>query len=94
MAALSPQEKLERLKAEKKRIEQRMKREAAKIGADKRKRDNRRKYIAGGALISAIESGDQQARMLLDRLLTDPGDRDLLADLLPGQFADAFSLPE
>lgn len=83
MPILTPQERLEKLKAEKAKIEQRIKKEAGRLSAQKRKRDNRRKYIAGGALLAAIKEGDKEARLLLNRLVTDESDRKELFEFLP-----------
>lgn len=85
MAVTTPQQKLERLKEQRKALDARIRKEAAKAGAEGRKRKNRQKYIAGGIVLAALNENNALASQLLALIKSKASTDDLevLADALP-----------
>lgn len=85
----TPQQKLERLKEQRKALDARIRKEAAKAGAEGRKRKNRQKYIVGGIVLAAVNENNALATQLLELIKAKASEDDLkvLADALPQQEA-------
>lgn len=85
--AITPQEKLEKLKAQREALDARIRKEAAKAGAEGRKRRNRQKYIVGGIVLAAVNENNLLASQLLAliKARASAGDLEVLADALPEQ---------
>lgn len=74
MARKSDKEKLEELRAQKDKIEQRMKAVSARQKERERKADTRRKVILGSLLLDAAEKDERYARVvasLMERITRD-----------------------
>jgi type II secretory pathway component PulJ len=69
------------LERRRQQLDARLARMRAREALADKKRDDRRRFVAGGVLLSALEEGDGSwglvARVLLDRRLTRPSDRAL-----------------
>lgn len=87
--AITPQEKLEKLKAQREALDARIRREAAKAGAEGRKHRNRQKYIVGGIVLAALRDNNLLSTQLLAVIKANASESDLevLADALPKQQA-------
>lgn len=87
MTATAIQQKLEKLKVQRAALDARIRKEAAKAGAEGRKRRNRQKYIVGGIVLAAMNENNALAGQLLalikGKASTD--DLEVLADALPKQ---------
>ena len=81
MARKTPQERIADLERQHAQIKARLNRERAKITAQKRKDDTRRKIIAGAALLAHAEHDNTvkaQLWRILDQNVTRPKDRAML----------------
>lgn len=89
MTATAIQQKLEKLKEQRKALDARIRKEAAKAGAEGRKRKNRQKYIVGGIVLAALHENNALAGQLLALIKSKASNDDLevLADALPQQEA-------
>lgn len=87
MTAITPQQKLEKLKAQRAALDARIRKEAAKAGAEGRKRRNRQKYIVGGIVLAAVNENNALAGQLLALIKSKASadDLEVLADALPKQ---------
>lgn len=85
--AITPQQKLEKLKAQREALDARIRREAAKAGAEGRKHRNRQKYITGGIVLAALQENNILAGQLLTLIKSKASadDLEVLADVLPEQ---------
>lgn len=85
--AITPQQKLEKLKAQRDALDARIRREAAKAGAEGRKRKNRQKYIVGGIVLAALNDNNALAAQMLALIKSKASadDLEVLADALPEQ---------
>jgi len=73
----SPQQKLDELREKEAQLKARIQKEKAKLATDERKRDTRRKIIAGAlALEHAEQNPDSEFATVLHRLLSRHVDRD------------------
>lgn len=83
--AITPQQKLERLKEQRAALDARIRKEAAKAGAEGRKLKNRQKYIVGGIVLAAVNENNALATQLLALIKDKASEDDLqvLADALP-----------
>ena len=84
---MTPQEKLDKLKSQRAALDARIRKEAAKAGAEGRKRRNRQKYIVGGIVLAAMNENNALAAQLLALIKNKASadDLDVLADALPEQ---------
>ena len=89
--AITPQQKLERLKEQRAALDARIRKEAARAGAEGRKRRNRQKYIVGGIVLAALHENNFLASQLLALIKANASESDLevLADVLPAQLEKA-----
>lgn len=80
-------QRLEKLKDQREVLDARIRKEAAKIGAEGRKRKNRQKYIVGGIVLAAVNENNALATQLLALIKANASESDLevLADALPEQ---------
>jgi exonuclease III len=79
-------ERIAKIKAKKEQLAAKLSKLEASEKAVTRKRDMRRKIIVGGALLAAIEKDSLLAsriRSVLGDQVTNPKDREFIADLLP-----------
>ncbi len=85
--AITPQQKLDKLKAQREALDARIRKEAAKAGAEGRKRRNRQKYIVGGIVLAALHDNNSLSTQLLALVKAKASADDLkvLADALPAQ---------
>ena len=77
----TPEERISELEKQRDQINARLQKERAKISAQKRKDDTRRKIIVGAALLTHAEhdtSVKAQLWRILDQHVTHPQDRTLL----------------
>lgn len=95
-APKSPEQKLAELQAKRDRITAQMDREKAKLKSIERKRDTRRKIVAGAIVLTHAELDpefDAQLSRLLAKHVTRPEDRELFSlDPLPNK-SEASSDP-
>ena len=78
-------QKLDKLKAQRAKLDKQIRSEAAKAGAEERKRKSRQKYIVGGAILGSLESLPEADKKLVIDLLaakTSEDDKKALADLI------------
>lgn len=78
-------EKLEKLKAQRDKLDKQIRSEAAKAGAAERKRKARQKYIVGGAILGSLEGLQESDKQLIISLLAakvSDDDKKLLSDLI------------
>lgn len=90
-------QRLEKLKDQREVLDARIRKEAAKVGAEGRKRRNRQKYIVGGIVLAAVNENNALAAQLLALIKAKAGEYDMqvLADALPPPPAAALDyLPE
>lgn len=87
MAETTPQQKLDKLKEQRKALDARIRKEAAKAGAEGRKRKNRQKYIVGGIVLAALNDNNALAGQLLALIKNKASadDLEVLSDALPQQ---------
>ena len=77
----TPEERISELEKQRDQINARLQKERAKVSAQKRKDDTRRKIIVGAALLAHAEHDDTvkvQLWRILDAQVTRPQDRALL----------------
>ena len=77
----TPEERISELEKQRNQINARLQKERAKIAAQKRKDDTRRKIIAGAALLAHAEHDNTvkaQLWRILDQNVTRPKDRAML----------------
>ena len=84
-------QRLEKLKDQREVLDARIRKEAAKVGAEGRKRKNRQKYIVGGIVLAALHENNFLASQLLALIKASASESDLevLADVLPDQLEKA-----
>lgn len=78
-------QKLDKLKAQRAKLDKQIRSEAAKAGAAERKRKARQKYIVGGAILGSLESMSETDKQLVINLLAakvSDDDKKALADLI------------
>ena len=81
MTQRTPQDRIAELEKQRNQINARLQKERAKIAAQKRKDDTRRKIIAGAALLAHAEHDNTvkaQLWRILDQNVTRPKDRAML----------------
>lgn len=80
-------QRLEKLKDQREVLDARIRKEAAKLGAEGRKRRNRQKYITGGIVLAALHENNVLAGQLLAliKAKASADDMEVLADVLPEQ---------
>ena len=81
MTQRTPQDRIAKLEKQRNQINARLQKERAKIAAQKRKDDTRRKIIAGAALLAHAEHDNTvkaQLWRILDQNVTRPKDRAML----------------
>ena len=78
-------QKLEKLKEQRKALDARIRREAAKAGAEGRKRRARQKYIVGGIVLAAVNDNNALAAQMLALIKSKASadDLEVLSDALP-----------
>lgn len=78
-------QKLDKLKAQRAKLDKQIRSEAAKAGAEERKRKARQKYIVGGIVLAAVNENNALAGQLLALIKSKASTDDLevLADALP-----------
>ena len=78
-------QKLEKLKAQRAKLDKQIRSEAAKAGAEERRRKARQKYIVGGAILGGLEGLPESDKQLIISLLaakTSEDDKKALSDLI------------
>ena len=78
-------QRLNKLKAQRDKLDKQIRSEAAKAGAAERKRKARQKYIVGGAILGSLEGLPESDKQLIISLLaakTSEDDKKALADLI------------
>lgn len=80
MAKKSPEERLQALEAKKAQLQARISREKSKAKTEERKRDTRRKIVAGAIVLEHAQKDGEFGELLDDllaRFVTRPEDREL-----------------
>ena len=82
-------QRLEKLKDQREVLDARIRKEAAKVGAEGRKRKNRQKYIVGGIVLAAVNENNALAGQLLALIKSKASvdDLEVLQEALPQQQA-------
>ncbi|NLW06355.1 MAG: hypothetical protein GX029_14235 [Pseudomonadaceae bacterium] len=78
-------QRLDKLKAQRAKLDKQIRSEAAKAGAEERKRKARQKYIVGGAILGSLKSLNEADKKLVINLLAakvSEDDKKALADLI------------
>lgn len=80
-------QKLEKLKAQRAKLDKQIRSEAAKAGAAERTRKARQKYIVGGIVLAALNDNNVLAAQMLALIKSKASadDLEVLADALPKQ---------